>query len=68
MGDREIRDVLVFVYLDIHLAVCQNSKYTNLMQSIFIWNVCCYLYEIQALLSELRGQSLHTPVQTQFGV
>ena len=39
--DHEIQDTLVFVYLDIHLAICQNSKYTNFMQSIFTWNVCC---------------------------
>ena len=39
--DHEIQDTLVFVYLDIHLAICQNLKYTNFMQSIFTWNVCC---------------------------
>jgi len=41
MRGHEIQDVLVFVYLDIHFAICQNSKYTNFMQSIFTWNVCC---------------------------
>ena len=41
MHDRKIRDALAFVYLDIHLTVCQNSKYTNFMQSTFAWNVCC---------------------------
>ena len=41
MCDCKIQDVLVFVYLDIHLTVCQNSKYTNVMQSTFAWIVCC---------------------------
>ena len=41
MCDHKIWDVLVFVYLDIHLTVSQNAKYTNFMPSTFAWNVCC---------------------------